>query len=675
MEALRADHPCACSPFVVVSEGCKSAIFETLRLGPSKKKSVWKERLAALDSIIARHAVAEEALHASMDPHVRKIMKGKKLYALRDVLRAIGYPDVALWKDLARGLDVIGSLPVTGAFPRRPKPATLSVHDLMRGAKTAQAAVSSSNAKMTQEVLDEVRARSEAEAGEDVAWLRGPFTQAEVTRQLGRLWVPVRRFGIFQGGKIRLIDDASEFGPNATVYVYEKVDLGGIDEVVAIVCAWRTAILDDGTVSVPMCDGSIMACELAEEWRRQGTGALLGRTADLKAAYKQVAKNPAHRWASVVTVPGAAGEAPRFYISDTLLFGEAAAVYGFNRVSRALRAILTSWLGCALSAYFDDFPHLEFEDLAEDARVAVSTTLDKLGWQLATEEKKDKPFCSSFSVLGVEVDLARFQDGHLNVMPKADRVDGIVQAAGQALDTMWFPPPSAAVIAGRLQFLQSSLSGKVGCMVMHALRQRAAGKDPGPRLVQGTSLTEGLVWIVRCLKRVPPRDVAMCTTRRPVLIFTDGACEEDDGRGVVTVGAVLVLDGSAKFFGLEVPQEVARSWRAGLSWQVVGQAELFPVYLARRVWAEEIRGRDVLWFIDNDSARHALVKGYSPVLQSCEILSRAAEADAGLGVRNWYARVPTFSNIGDLPSRLRFDELKRLLPAAEETTVCPASHW
>ena len=119
---------------------------------------------------------------------------------------------------------------------------------------------------------------------------------------------------------------------------------------------------------------------------------------------------------------------------------------------------------------------------------------------------------------------------------------------------MWFPPPSAAVIAGRLQFLQSSLSGKVGCMVMHALRQRAAGKDPGPRLVQGTSLTEGLVWIVRCLKRVPPRDVAMCTTRRPVLIFTDGACEEDDGRGVVTVGAVLVLDGSASSSALKCPK-------------------------------------------------------------------------------------------------------------------------
>ncbi len=42
-------------------------------------------------------------------------------------------------------------------------------------------------------------------------WLEGPFSAEEVTQKLGPLWTPSRRFGILQGGKVRNIDDLSEF--------------------------------------------------------------------------------------------------------------------------------------------------------------------------------------------------------------------------------------------------------------------------------------------------------------------------------------------------------------------------------------------------------------------------------------------------------------------------------
>ena len=93
------------------------------------------------------------------------------------------------------------------------------------------------------------------------------------------------------------------------------------------------------------------------------------------------------------------------------------------------------------------------------------------------------------------------------------------------------------------------------------------------------------------------------------------------------------------------------------SWQVIGKAELFPIFKARVILREELVQRDVICFIDNDSARQSMVKGYSPILPSCKLLGRTAWAEIALESRSWYARVPTMSNIGDTASRLDIDEI------------------
>ena len=52
------------------------------------------------------------------------------------------------------------------------------------------------------------------------------------------MWTPSRRFGIAQGHKVRNIDDLSEFSINQCYGPGEKLDLGGIDEVVSLAAAW-----------------------------------------------------------------------------------------------------------------------------------------------------------------------------------------------------------------------------------------------------------------------------------------------------------------------------------------------------------------------------------------------------------------------------------------------------
>eukprot|EP00973_Karenia_brevis_P011463 1551531-Karenia_brevis.AAC.1 len=66
-----------------------------------------------------------------------------------------------------------------------------------------------------------------------------------------------------------------------------------------------------------------------------------------------------------------------------------------------------------------------------------------------------------------------------------------------------------------------------------------------------------------------------------MITFTDGACED-----VTTVGGALVLPtGRLEEFGAEVGAELIGEWKSRASQsQVIGQAEIFSVLVARLTW-------------------------------------------------------------------------------------------
>ena len=117
-----------------------------------------------------------------------------------------------------------------------------------------------------------------------------------------------------------------------------------------------------------------------------------------------------------------------------------------------------------------------------------------------------------------------------------------------------------------------------------------------------------------------------------------------------------------------------KRWRAGRSWQVVAQAELAPVFLAAVVWAERLRGKHLIVWIDQNAARQGLVKGYSPSEMSAELIDHALEALAQLGVYVWFTRVPTEANIADFPSRLQWALLEQVVPGTLVMEL-PGSAW
>eukprot|EP00973_Karenia_brevis_P040752 5640106-Karenia_brevis.AAC.1 len=66
-------------------------------------------------------------------------------------------------------------------------------------------------------------------------------------------------------------------------------------------------------------------------------------------------------------------------------------------------------------------------------------------------------------------------------------------------------------------------------------------------------------------------------------------------------------------FGATIREDLVAQWRTKEKQeQVIGQAELFPLLIARLTWAKYLKGSRVIYFLDNEAARLGAIKAYSP---------------------------------------------------------------
>ena len=96
--------------------------------------------------------------------------------------------------------------------------------------------------------------------------------------------------------------------------------------------------------------------------------------------------------------------------------------------------------------------------------------------------------------------------------------------------------------------------------------------------------------------------------------------------------------------GDHVPQPFAITWARTGKKQVIAQAEMFPVLAAKCTWGKQLKGRSILYFLDNESARMAFVRCFSPVIDNYFMSQLNSQFDLELQTRNWYSRVPSKSN-------------------------------
>ena len=133
-----------------------------------------------------------------------------------------------------------------------------------------------------------------------------------------------------------------------------------------------------------------------------------------------------------------------------------------------------------------------------------------------------------------------------------------------------------------------------------------------------------------------------------MLIFSDAFEHGEGADREVGICASLFRGGSQPLYCIAaVPETIIQHWLGDGRTKVINQAEMLPAVVARLTWHELLRGRMILHFIDSESAKGALIRGYSPVLASAMLIGGAWLLDEQAQACSWYDRVPSSSNVAD----------------------------
>lgn len=182
--------------------------------------------------------------------------------------------------------------------------------------------VSAGSNELDQQLLEETR--EELNKG----WAEGPFELHELE---DGATVP-RRFPLVQGNKTRMIDDFSISGVKDSGATFNMIDLHVVEAFSSVVRKFFHCCGESGRAS-----------------------GLIGKTYDLKSAYRQVPIQGDHLKFSYFRVYNWELERAQIYWLKTLPFGATHSVYSLLRVARMLYYIAVQGLKLLTAFFFDDF--------------------------------------------------------------------------------------------------------------------------------------------------------------------------------------------------------------------------------------------------------------------------------------------------------------------------------
>ena len=598
--------------------------------------------------ILAKKLESDETkLHKDLPPSVESVVKDKKILTFKRLLEQEGYDDVAAADLLVEGVRVVGCSPHPCGYDHKLVPASLTEGELRRTASSRRLAMEASSRVFNKEHarhLSEVT-KEEAEQG----FLQGPLNADEVTERLGTAeWGIVPRFILVQGseGKLRPIDDCAVCQINAACTTSIRLHLHDSDYI------------------------SALALSIAEKAKACGGGDLghwCGKTLDLSKAYKQLPLSPADRDLCVGFYLNEDGR-PSYFVPNSLMFGSVAAVYAFNRVSKALWYLITKLLVIPAAVYYDDYPLFSPRSSAGALDGLVSEFLDCLGFGHAKTGSKGLPFQPAFNVLGINIDLGRVSEGIVTLKNKPGRIDRICREFDKAVSDEALTLHHSQVLHGLLNFAGGFYSGRgvrhLGFELLD-LRRLSAAHD-------FDKLRELAEKAREVLHGTPPRELRCDFVREPICVWTDGSWED----GNSGIGAVVYdcLKHEGRVFAGAVPEAVLQRWIDDMGSPdepaLICQIELYAVVLLRFMLRKTFCNRRVLIFVDNDAARFCLIRGLSRSSTMGSLVEAFDSLDGKDPMLYWIERVASFSNIADGPSRGASDDAMTLVGARVTESFC-----
>ena len=489
-------------------------------------------------------------------------------------------------------------------------------------------------------------------------WLTGPLSHKDVIDLVGPLYIVSPRFGLEQNDRTRPIDDMSRSFVNAAFGSSYKLDLPGIDGMAILARSFLDSVLDNGKVKIPLSNGLFLKGMLHDSLDVNMARCLVGRTLDLDSAYKQVLVSCDTLWTAILAIEDPHGR-KQLFRSNVLPFGASAAVYGFNRLSRALYTIGVRLFALLWQNYYDDYPQLDLHCNGNAAQETAERLLELLGWTYSKKPAKRQPMKQVFDLLGVTFDFRRCGSHEIVITNKASRVEQVRREVEAILACGTLSAARAASLRGRLQFMESQVFGRMLSANLREFQARVVGRSPGINV--HVSLQEELNWVLGFLRMDAPRVLKSQVRQSRMLVFTDAALE--DSSSLATVGMVAFrMEGErcvdSFFFSDKVPEKILAMLQAKTK-KVIAALELAAAVLGVVVLSSGLFGVRFFLFCDNEAARASLISLYSSVVSHNKLLKKLCEVLCRNSLFLWTARVPSASNVADAPSRLEASHLER----------------
>ena len=562
----------------------------------------------------------DNKLHNSLPPYLRQVLSGKRLLLLGEMMEEAKCPDISLVQDIRQGFRISGWMPLSGNSRPKVKRPAMSMDTLQILSKG-----------LNKSVLDRLGNRQDPEL-ESAAWqetrkeLAAGWTWLANDADISGLLIALR-FALRQGPtKIRLIDDCTINGLNNTIGLRECFELHTIDKLAA------------------------MAVRALGDASEEGLTDWVGRTFDLRSAYKQYGIHPSDRQRLRIGVNQPGCSRPTLLGVNSLPFGATGSVSAFLRVATAVWRVGLVLLKLVWSSFFDDFSNITRSILASNTRWAIEALFDLLGIDFDRDGKKAPPYSSVFQMLGLQVDLSTSANRRIMIGHTVSRREELTSFLQGILDVGKIEPRTFERLRGRMVFFEGYSFGRVPSCAVRTLA--AACKAATSPVSLDAELKNAISTLLRRVASAEPL-IVQPISRQTWILFTDGACEPDKSWG--GIGAVLFGPNGqvAGFFGESVSPRIM-SLLLKQSKSPIFELELAPILISLEHWRSLLCGAQLVCYLDNDGARHTCIRCYAHREPANAWTALIVGAESALGLKSWYARVGTSSNIADGPSRLDF---------------------
>ena len=562
----------------------------------------------------------EALLHNSIDKDGATVISEKRILLFKEMLSESGYYDQGIADILDKGVPIVGPVQESGHFPKVFKPALITA-DLLRekSADISSAIIAGTKTSGNKECDDFVYSETTKEVNK--GWLQGPLCRSELEAGCSIS----RRFGLWQKTKYRCIDDFSGSLVNATCSIYESPLLHTIDMSGALLNFWMS-LMEDGVS------------------KQQ----ILGRSFDLKAAYRQLFISEGDRKHAYISVYNPATGKPEIFRGVALPFGSVQSVYNFLRISHAIWFLGTTQLMLPWTYFYDDFLCFSTSSLAKHTSECVSLFFKLIGWKIAEEGPKAKGFDNVFDCLGVRFDLTCTRStSTVYISNTESRIAELTKEIDSVVGLGTLKRVLGNKLRGRMQFAENQVFGRLNRRCLKAISEHCAiGSE---KLSHQTRIL--LEEFRRALTTSRPRTISAKLSETWIIFtdaFYDASLEPHSGAGGVIVSPSGSID---EFFSEPVDPELAVMMGHGTKGTIIFEAELLAVWVAVKLWHPRFANSMLVVYVDNDALRGAYAASTTRTGFVGRLLESLNIIEENFNIHVWVARVPTKCNIADSPSR------------------------